>query len=194
MKPKVIVMKFGGTSVGDASCIARTAKICVDTARSSSIVVVVSAMSGVTNRLIEAATFSEAGESERSSEQLSAIRKQHEITLDALIADVATRKQLAQRMETILGEAGFDVLGPAGSVSEALRLLAVRQPDAEAFAIIQAGAARIITVTDDAIAAAMRRNAGVGAIGRGRVSQVTKTGNSRIGQIRKMNCMTLSVH
>src|SRR5277367_4193790 len=105
MKSKVIVMKFGGTSVGDASCIARTAKICVDTARSNSIVVVVSAMSGVTNRLIEAATFSEAGESERSSEQLSAIRKQHEIALDALIADAATRKQLAQRMESILGEA-----------------------------------------------------------------------------------------
>ena len=37
---------------------------------------------------------------------------------------------VALDMETILGEAGFDVLGPAGSVSEALRLLAVRQPDA----------------------------------------------------------------
>jgi threonine dehydratase len=34
--------------------------------------------------------------------------------------------------------------------------MAVRQPDAEAFAIISAGAARIVTVTDDAIAAAMR--------------------------------------
>jgi len=34
--------------------------------------------------------------------------------------------------------------------------MAVRQPDAEAFAIVSAGAARIVTVTDDAIAAAMR--------------------------------------
>ncbi len=34
--------------------------------------------------------------------------------------------------------------------------LAVRQPDAEAFAMIRAGASRIVTVTDDEIAAAMR--------------------------------------
>jgi threonine dehydratase len=34
--------------------------------------------------------------------------------------------------------------------------VAVRQPDAAAFAIIQAGAARIVTVTDDEIAAAIR--------------------------------------
>jgi threonine dehydratase len=34
--------------------------------------------------------------------------------------------------------------------------MAVRQPDAEALAIISAGATRIVTVTDDAIAAAMR--------------------------------------
>jgi len=34
--------------------------------------------------------------------------------------------------------------------------MAVRQPDAEAFAMIRAGASRIVTVTDDEIAAAMR--------------------------------------
>ena len=98
-------MKFGGTSVGDASCIARTAQICAAAARENSVVVVVSAMSGVTNRLIEAATFSEAGDSQKSSEHLGSIRKQHEVALDVLIADAATRKKLAQRMEDILGEA-----------------------------------------------------------------------------------------
>ncbi len=98
-------MKFGGTSLGDASCIARTAQICAAAARESSVVVVVSAMSGVTNRLIEAATFSEAGESEKSSEQLAAIRRQHEPALEALIADAPTRKKLAHRIEDILGEA-----------------------------------------------------------------------------------------
>jgi threonine dehydratase len=34
--------------------------------------------------------------------------------------------------------------------------VAVRQPDADAFAIIRAGAARIVTVSDDAIADAIR--------------------------------------
>ena len=98
-------MKFGGTSVGDAACIARAAQICAAAARESSVVVVVSAMSGVTNRLIEAATFAEAGESEKSSEQLAAIRKQHEMALETLIADAAQRKKLHQRIEDILGEA-----------------------------------------------------------------------------------------
>ena len=98
-------MKFGGTSVGDAACIARAAQICAGAALDSSVVVVVSAMSGVTNRLIEAATFSEAGESEKSSEQLAAIRRQHETALEALIADTPTRKKLTQRIEDILGEA-----------------------------------------------------------------------------------------
>jgi bifunctional aspartokinase / homoserine dehydrogenase 1 len=105
MKSRLVVMKFGGTSVGDAACIARAAQICSSAARESSVVVVVSAMSGVTNSLIEAATFSEAGESQKSSEHLAAIRKQHEVALDALIADAATRKKLAQRMEDILCEA-----------------------------------------------------------------------------------------
>jgi aspartate kinase len=98
-------MKFGGTSVGDASCIARTAQICAEAARDGSVVVVVSAMGGVTNRLIEAANFAEAGDGDKSSEHLAAIRKQHEVALDALIADVPIRKELAQRIEDILGEA-----------------------------------------------------------------------------------------
>ena len=97
MKSRLVVMKFGGTSLGDASCIARTAQICAAAARESSVVVVVSAMSGVTNCLIEAATFSEAGESEKSSKQLGAIRWPHEIALEALIADAATRKKPGRR-------------------------------------------------------------------------------------------------
>jgi hypothetical protein len=39
------VMKFGGTSVGDASCIARVSQIVQDSARENPVVVVVSAMS-----------------------------------------------------------------------------------------------------------------------------------------------------
>jgi aspartokinase len=55
MSSALQVMKFGGTSVGDATCIARTAQIVAKAARENPCVVVVSAMSGVTNRLIEAA-------------------------------------------------------------------------------------------------------------------------------------------
>ena len=62
MKKPLRVMKFGGTSVGDASCIARVAQIVRDAARESSVVVVVSAMRGVTNHLIEAAGRAEASD------------------------------------------------------------------------------------------------------------------------------------
>ena len=55
-------MKFGGTSVGDASCIGRVAKILKGAAAEGPIVAVVSAMSGVTNRLIDAANLSALAE------------------------------------------------------------------------------------------------------------------------------------
>jgi len=49
MKSKLQVMKFGGTSVGDASCIARAAQIVARAAGENGVVAVVSAMTGVTN-------------------------------------------------------------------------------------------------------------------------------------------------
>jgi aspartokinase/homoserine dehydrogenase 1 len=55
-------MKFGGTSVGDAECIRRAAQIVARAAGDSSVVVVVSAMGGVTNRLLEAAQASASGD------------------------------------------------------------------------------------------------------------------------------------
>ena len=105
MKSKLAVMKFGGTSVGDAGCIARAAQICAVAARERQVVAVVSAMSGVTNRLIEAASLSEAGDSTKSSELLAAIRTQHETALGALISDEPARRKLLHRIEGILGEA-----------------------------------------------------------------------------------------
>ena len=55
MSARLQVMKFGGTSVGDAACMARTAQIIAQGARAGACVAVVSAMSGVTNRLIDEA-------------------------------------------------------------------------------------------------------------------------------------------
>ena len=53
--PNIIVQKFGGTSVGSEEKIASVAKIVQKAALENSIVVVVSAMSGETNRLINLA-------------------------------------------------------------------------------------------------------------------------------------------
>jgi len=98
-------MKFGGTSVGDASCIARVAEIVAKASRVGPLVVVVSAMSGVTNRLIEAATCSETGDRERAVELLEALREQHFEALKILIQNPETRNLIALGIEELLREA-----------------------------------------------------------------------------------------
>ena len=104
MKKLLRVMKFGGTSVGDAACIQRVAKIVSDASREGPVVVVVSAMSGVTNRLIEAATRSEAGDHDQANARFAALRKQHQVALGTLIPSDEKRKKLSVAMEEIFIE------------------------------------------------------------------------------------------
>jgi aspartokinase/homoserine dehydrogenase 1 len=104
MKARLQVMKFGGTSVGDASCIARTSQIIAKAARQSGCVVVVSAMSGVTNRLIEAAKAAQTGNAADAEAILDALEKQHETALSSLLPDEQKRAQLRQRLERVLAE------------------------------------------------------------------------------------------
>jgi len=104
MKPRLLVMKFGGTSVGDASCVARTAKIIAGVAKENPCVVVVSAMSGVTNRLIEAAKTAQAGNATEAEAIMDALRQQHEAALLSLLSDEQKRGRLRQRIEPVLAE------------------------------------------------------------------------------------------
>src|SRR5579875_1957075 len=104
MKKPLQVMKFGGTSVGDAACIARVAQIVCDASRQDPVVVVVSAMSGITNRLIEAAIHAEAGDLERTGAAFGALRKHHEAALKELIRGEETRKAIASRLDQIFSE------------------------------------------------------------------------------------------
>src|SRR5258708_14294273 len=85
MKARLQVMKFGGTRVGDASCMVRTAQIVAQAARENGCVAVVSAMSGVTNRLVEAAKNAQAGNNGGAAAVVDARRGQHEAALTSLI-------------------------------------------------------------------------------------------------------------
>jgi aspartate kinase len=105
MKKYLQVMKFGGTSVGDASRIGQVCEIVKEASRESSVLVVVSAMSGVTNRLIEAATQAEAGERDNAALLIDTLCKQHHVALETLIRDPATRGRLSARIEELLKEA-----------------------------------------------------------------------------------------
>jgi len=104
MKTRLQVMKFGGTSVGDASCIARTAQIIAKAARVNPCIAVVSAMSGVTNRLIEAAKKAQAGDAGVAAAALDALRQQHDAALASLIQREDKRARIRQRMEEVFAE------------------------------------------------------------------------------------------
>src|SRR5690242_18756439 len=104
MKHKLQVMKFGGTSVGDASCIARAAQIVAKAARENAIVAVVSAMSGVTNRLVEAATRAGAGDRQAGTTLIEALRHQHHDALAALVPPKTRRSVVARRIDETLAQ------------------------------------------------------------------------------------------
>jgi aspartokinase/homoserine dehydrogenase 1 len=104
LKRPLRVMKFGGTSVGDAACIARVVDIIRSASSESQLAIVVSAMAGVTNRLIQAASQAEAGDANAVSEILIQLRQQHKEALKALIGCPEEQKRIAVKMDDLLDE------------------------------------------------------------------------------------------
>jgi aspartate kinase len=98
------VMKFGGTSVGNAECIRRAAEIVASAAREGSVVAVVSAMGGVTNRLIEAAHASATGDVNAAGSLTEALLQQHDGAIEILIRDPDHRTQLSAELKQIIEE------------------------------------------------------------------------------------------
>jgi aspartokinase/homoserine dehydrogenase 1 len=104
MKRPLQVMKFGGTSVGDAACMQRVAKIVADASKEGPVVIVVSAMGGVTNRLIQAAQNCKAGKPEAAESIFGALRQQHEQAINELIGDTDRRGRIAARLVKLFAE------------------------------------------------------------------------------------------
>jgi aspartokinase/homoserine dehydrogenase 1 len=103
-KKPLLVMKFGGTSVGDASCMERVVDIVRAASLRSNLVVVVSAMSGVTNKLLEAATLSQAGDRQSAVAIFEGLRKQHEATVQSLLRSPAERNRAVQKLRALFEE------------------------------------------------------------------------------------------
>jgi aspartokinase/homoserine dehydrogenase 1 len=97
-------MKFGGTSVGDAACMQRVAKIVAGASKEGPVVTVVSAMSGVTNGLIQAAQSCKAGKPEAAESIFSGLRQQHEEAINELICDKDRRGPIAARLVKLFAE------------------------------------------------------------------------------------------
>jgi bifunctional aspartokinase / homoserine dehydrogenase 1 len=95
------VVKFGGTSVGDAPRIRKVVEIVRDAARESALIVVVSAMSGVTNKLVEATVHSEAGNREAVERIFEELRERHRAAVGALIHSTPVRNRIQHEVEQV---------------------------------------------------------------------------------------------
>src|SRR5207302_9501462 len=104
MKARLQVMKIGGTSVVDASCIARTGQIIAKAAKENACVAVVSAMSSVTNRLIKAAKKAQGADAREATAMLDTLRQQHETALTSLVQREDKRARIQQRMDEVFAE------------------------------------------------------------------------------------------
>ena len=135
-----LVMKFGGTSVGTPEAIRRTAALIKRSYEVwPHVVVVASAMSGVTDLLLEGARTAAEGDAETFKEVAAALRKNHYQTIDELLPDQseallikAAIEQIVERFEalchavSILGELTPRALDAISAMGEqmSIRLLA----------------------------------------------------------------------
>jgi bifunctional aspartokinase / homoserine dehydrogenase 1 len=87
------VLKFGGTSVGSAANIKRVKEIVL--AEKDDVIVVVSALGGITDKILSAATHAATGTGDFHTE-LTEIKTKHEETLQELFNDSGTVNELVE--------------------------------------------------------------------------------------------------
>ena len=101
----MIVHKFGGTSLGDATCFANVADIAIEHCNKANgatpekIVVVVSAMSGVTNQLIAGARASAEGKDTVYREIKAGLLGRHLDVVEALLTHSPARIEVGGLIE-----------------------------------------------------------------------------------------------
>jgi aspartate kinase len=96
------VLKFGGTSVADAHCIQKTIAIIFSAIQESAVVVVVSALCGVTNMLLEAGVRAETGDAYFVAAIFDELRRLHFNTAHLLLTSDESRTLITRKMEGIL--------------------------------------------------------------------------------------------
>ena len=143
---KTLVMKFGGTSVGSVNALVNATRIIRDAKKDwARVVVVTSAMSGVTNLLLDSAASASQGMVDSLPDAESALRQKHFSAADALIKDKELREATKAEIDTlilslvnlckaiaVLGEASPRAMDAVASLGErmSLRLLGAVVHDA----------------------------------------------------------------
>ncbi len=122
----LLVMKFGGTSMGSADRIKVAARICMEQQRERPVVAVVSAMSKITDLLLDALRKAEAGDESGLDFNLHTLRERHHEACSQLLSE--NRRALALAgIDSLLSDFrrichGVRILGerPPKSVDEAI--------------------------------------------------------------------------
>ncbi len=149
----MLVMKFGGTSVGNAAAIATAAEH-VQAARDDwpGMVVVVSAMNGVTDMLLNGAHSAAAGDGEQFQQLANDLKERHKTVIETLLTSEEERQLANTRLAThldefrtlchavhVLGEASPRALDTISSLGEriSMHLIAahLRERDCDAEAV-----------------------------------------------------------
>jgi len=102
---KKIVMKFGGTSVATGENIRRVANIVADSVKKDyRVVVVVSALAGITNQLIEEAEQAKKKKEKQIQEFTKKLVEKHVATVTKAIEDKSIQKEVEQIIEKTVDE------------------------------------------------------------------------------------------
>ena len=96
-------MKFGGTSVGSVNSILNLKSIVENAAKEDDIIVVVSALGGITDRLIKTANMAVQGDSSFNDEFQEIVARHHEL-VNAIIPCNEKRTELLKEVDMLLGE------------------------------------------------------------------------------------------
>ena len=97
------VMKFGGTSVGSVKSILSLKKIVETEARTQPVVVVVSALDGITDRLIATSKMAKQGD-EHYREEFDAMVTRHHQMIEAIIQDDKKRIDLFNNVDQLFDQ------------------------------------------------------------------------------------------
>lgn len=101
----IITMKFGGTSVGSAEAIGNVVAITKrDLKAGNKVLLVVSAMSGVTDALLNITTLAVNGDKWGYLSEAQKLRERHEETLNALVGPGKTRDATALHLNKLTDE------------------------------------------------------------------------------------------
>jgi aspartate kinase len=143
---KTLVMKFGGTSVGSVEALKNAVQIIRDAKLDwERVVVVTSAMSGITNLLLDSAASASQGTVDSLTETESTLKEKHFSAADALIKNEKLREETKAEIDVlikslvnlckaiaVLGEASPRAMDAVASLGErmSVRLLGAIVKDA----------------------------------------------------------------